>query len=366
MTESGVLRDIDLMLRFESLGDNCELGLVQRRVGAEPLGLLRFAGTPLGRLLPALHARFAGIADPDEIRIGLSNDEYMVELSHYGFNYHADARIGSIDPQTLHAQQTRTVRFLADKLIGDLEAGEKMVVFRQNEPLLATDLLDLRLALAAYGRSVLLWVQEARPGHPPGSVTVVDETLMVGHVSRLAPRHHVPDVDVGSWVAMLRKADALRTCGLPLRTGLAEPPRQPRQVVLFGREGNAVGCLGSGWSAQEDGFCWSIDDRSTITLPAPEKAAAYRLEMDVVPYVVTPTLPVQRLRVDVNGSTVQSFDALTRGEVACPIPAGAIGDAPEVTIAFHHPDANSPRVAAGESDDRRLAVAFRRLVLSSV
>ena len=30
-----------LMLRFEALGDNCELGLVQRRAGAEPLGLLR-------------------------------------------------------------------------------------------------------------------------------------------------------------------------------------------------------------------------------------------------------------------------------------------------------------------------------------
>jgi len=38
-----VLDDRDLVLQFESIGDNCELGLVQRRAGSEPLGLLRFA-----------------------------------------------------------------------------------------------------------------------------------------------------------------------------------------------------------------------------------------------------------------------------------------------------------------------------------
>ena len=40
-----VLDDRDLVLQFESIGDNCELGLVQRRAGSEPLGLLRFAGS---------------------------------------------------------------------------------------------------------------------------------------------------------------------------------------------------------------------------------------------------------------------------------------------------------------------------------
>ncbi len=36
----------DLMLQFESLGQNCEFGLVQRRAGADPLGLLRFDSAP--------------------------------------------------------------------------------------------------------------------------------------------------------------------------------------------------------------------------------------------------------------------------------------------------------------------------------
>ena len=86
-----------------------------------------------------------------------------------------DVKIGEADPAILHEQQTRTVRFLIDKLIADLEGAEKIMVFRQNEELSANDLLDFRSALSAYGPATLLWVQATRPGHPPGTVTVVDD-----------------------------------------------------------------------------------------------------------------------------------------------------------------------------------------------
>jgi hypothetical protein len=33
-----MLSDTELMLNFESIGDSCEFGLVQRMAGAEPLG----------------------------------------------------------------------------------------------------------------------------------------------------------------------------------------------------------------------------------------------------------------------------------------------------------------------------------------
>src|SRR6185312_11010618 len=48
----------DLVMRFESLGDNCELGLVQRRCGKEPLGLLRFANIMLPSLLRGVSTGF--------------------------------------------------------------------------------------------------------------------------------------------------------------------------------------------------------------------------------------------------------------------------------------------------------------------
>jgi len=163
------LTDRELVLQFESIGDNCELGLVQRKVGAEPLGMFRFAGAPLAHLLTAMRARLVGMADPAHVQVQAENDEYMIKLTKYDFVYHAEAKVGDADPAMLHAQQVRTVAFLVKKLIADLENPSKILVFRQNEPLAANDLVDLRMALSAYGPSILLWVQPARPGHPPAA-----------------------------------------------------------------------------------------------------------------------------------------------------------------------------------------------------
>ena len=194
--------DSDLVQRFESLGDSCEFGLVQRLVGAEPLGLFRFAGAPLRHMVRAMQARFDGMADPGHVRIQPERDEYMVNLTKFDFIYHTDLGVGAVDPKLLRKQQTRRVRFLVDKLVADLESAEKILVFRQNEDVSANDLLDLRAALASFGHCTLLWVQAARFGCPAGSVTVVDDTLMIGYVSRLSPRDNAHDLDLESWLAM--------------------------------------------------------------------------------------------------------------------------------------------------------------------
>jgi hypothetical protein len=361
------LSDRDLVLRFESLGDSCELGLVQRRVGAEPLGMFRFAGAPLRHLIRAMNARFEGMADPDHVRVQPENGEYMIKLTKYDFIYHAHVKIGEADPAVLHQQQIRTVRFLSDKLIADLEQPEKIMVIRQNEELSANDMLDFRAALAAYGRAVLLWVQPTRPGHPPGTVTVVDDTLIIGYVTRLARRDNAPDFDLPSWLSMLRNAQAIRPVRAAVPPGIVAIPMvplPPRRVdTVFGRQGNAAACVGPGWSGPEDGYTWSIDDRSVLSIAAPGKAGGYRLEMEVVPFIAPPALTAQTMAVTVNGELVHTFDPLPRGKIECAIPGHLLDGSETIEIVLDHPAAVSPRVAAGQNDDRRLAVAFYRVSL---
>jgi hypothetical protein len=145
-----------------------------------------------------------------------------------------------------------------------LENPQKIMVFRQNEPLFANDLLDFRRALASYGSAVLLWVQQTRPGDQAGTVVVVDDTLMIGYVTRLSPRKNAPDLDLRSWLAMLRNAHGVRSVGSAVaRERAANPPPAPVQTrtridTVFGKDGNASGLTGVGWSAPESGFTWSI------------------------------------------------------------------------------------------------------------
>jgi hypothetical protein len=360
-TVKALLPDSELVLKFESLGDNCELGIVQRMAGVEPLGMFRFAGAPLRHLIKALECRFEGMADPDQIRVQPENGEYMIKLTKYDFLYHAYVKIGEADPRALHKQQARTVAFLIRKLIDDLENPTKIMVFRQNEPLSANDLTDLRLAVAAYGPATILWVQQARPGYPPGSVAVVDDRLMVGYVRRLAVRENVPDLDLDSWLVMLRKAYSVRPG--PPTARLGSPPPRIRTDLVFGEGGNATSCTGVGWSAPEDGFTWSIDDRSLITVESPGAAEDYWLELDVIPFVAPPSLTVQSLSLAVNGEPVHVFDPLERGTVGCVVPGRLLRGRDSIEIEMDHPEAASPRAVAGQNDDRRLAIAFRTLSL---
>lgn len=358
--------DRDLVVQFESLGDNCELGLLQRRVGAEPLGLLRFSGAPLRNLLRGMASRFAHIGDPAHVRLSPEHGEYMVKLTKYDFTYHADAKVGETDPERLLRQQARVASFLGRKLIDDLEEASKIFVFRQNEPLSATDLIDLRLAMSAYGPARLLWVQAACPGHPPGSVTLVDERLMVGYVRRLASRETVPDLDVNSWMAVLRRAYRLsRQAGvpppLPSMTTLVAPARTD---IVFGVEGNAVPYQGFGWSAAEAGYTWAVGERSLLTIPLPGDAEEYWLEMDVAPFIRPPLLNRQRLDVFVNGTFVHSFDPLPRGQMGCTIPGALVAEQREAQIVFGHPHAASPWLLSGQGDDRRLGVSFAAVSLA--
>lgn len=355
---TGLPSDRELVLCFESIGDNCELGMVQRRVGEEPLGLLRFASAPLPRLLAALRARFAGLADPERIRISVSNDEYMVDLTAYGMNYHPHVRVGQGDPAALLQQQIKVVRFLVDELIADLEQPQKILVFRQNEPLLAADLVRLRNALSSYGPSVLLWVQEAGPGDVAGTVDVLGERLMVGYVKRLAPRHHVPDLDLPCWLRVLRSAYQQQA----IQQGTWRPSAETR--VVFGRDGNAGVCTEHGWSAPEAGYTWSIDDRSLLLIDNPGPGDRFWLEFDGSPYECPPALPRQRLDVRVNSALVHSFEPVPRGRFGCEVPGHLIAGRRMVELELDHPFAASPMVIAGQKDGRRLAVSFRSVRLS--
>ena len=361
------ISDHDLVLRFESLGDNCEMGLVQRRAGAEPLGLLRFSGTPVRHLVRAMNNRFDGLAAPEHVRVRAENGEYLIKLTKYDFIYHADVKVGAGDPEELQVQHTRSVRFLVDNLIEDLETPEKIFVFRQNEPLLAADLVDLRAALSRFGPATLLWVQEARPGHPPGSVDVIDATFMVGYVKRLAERSRVPELDAESWLVMLRQAWTVWPArhADPSAAPLIAPQQRPlgRVDVVFGVEGNATDLAGFGWSKPENGFTWSIEDRSLLILDTPPDAGDYWLEMDVIPYIAPPQVTAQSLAVSVNGTEVHRFNPLARGMVGCSVPGGLVRGHPRVEILLEHPAAASPRDVAGENDERRLAIAFRTLSL---
>lgn len=198
-----------LMMRFQSLGFNCEFGTVQRFFGAEPLDLFRFAGTPSAdELARALRMRLAAFRQPESIEIDyvpwdetgrLRTDrgtEMAAVVKEHGFWLHAgrDAE----KPDALRTVQTRKLGRLSIKLMEDLERGHRICVY-----LCGGDMRDAVEALAAaigeYGPTWLVWVSGGESGNPSGSVQRIGPKLLHGYVDT-------------SSLATIRYADWLSIC----------------------------------------------------------------------------------------------------------------------------------------------------------
>ena len=245
------LSPAQLLMQFESLGDNCEFGLVQRYAGAEPLGLFRFSFEHMAELLTVLENRFESLKKPDAVEIFLApeNHEYMVRLNPYGFVYHTHIAAGAADPEVLRAKEIRRVAFLIDKLIDDLKNGEKILI-RKGEGIDGeTEAFRLLEAARRYGPNTLLWVVTSNDANPAGTVEVIGPHLLRGYISRFAPYDDAHNTVLSDWIDLCAGAYLLWKTEAPVGTRLGPTRREPAPNLID----EGANLPRQGWRKQHDG-----------------------------------------------------------------------------------------------------------------
>jgi hypothetical protein len=205
----------DLFMQFESLGENCEFGLVQRRFEAEPLGLLRWTYISAAGLLRLLNNRFAKLGDSGATRMHLSHwNEWFVMDDTYDLTFHTFAQKGLANPDDILEKHSRRLRWLAQALITTLEFGQKMFVYKLFKPADEETLLAIAATIAAYGPGWLLVVALSDEDNPPGSARQVGERLIMGYLDRINPLSRagsdVWDIPFDQWQSVCRQALTLR------------------------------------------------------------------------------------------------------------------------------------------------------------
>jgi len=205
-----------LALQFESLGENCEFGLVQRHCESEPLGLLRFSSTFLRSLIRGLDDGFAGIGEDDDVDPRLEGEgrrEFMVHEKKYGLVYHTFVYEGERSPWLMREQEAARLKFLRRKFLEELEAAEKIFVYKRNSPVPEEEILPLFMSLRRHGNNTLLWVVPAERGRPPGTVEVVLPGLLKGYIDRFATDANAHDFSFEGWVKLCANACVLARLG---------------------------------------------------------------------------------------------------------------------------------------------------------
>ena len=225
------IADRELMLMFESIGDDCEFGFVQRRAGAEPLGLLRFSGIEPDMLIEALQARFHGIADPANLRVEFDRDldQHYIYDTRYRSSYLLFVRDDAMSREELRRREAVKLRVLRDMLIRNFENGARICVLKNSDGLREDQARRVFAALRGYGPATLMWVAVADAGHPPGTVEWAGAGLLRAWIDHLAPRSD-PQASSAMWLPICRRAR---------RLWLAEHATQPLSVPVqnAGRQG---------------------------------------------------------------------------------------------------------------------------------
>jgi hypothetical protein len=210
-----------LLQLVESLGENCDLGVVQRAVGIEPFGLFRFAGCNPDSLAALLRERFQSLGAGDDLwfdEVGPTR-EYWVKSRSCTFEAHTNRYAGRDDLDVVRRNEIDRMRYLKARLLADLARGEKLCVYKGHSS--APTMRDIAAQLQGYGPNTLLWVDLADDTHAAATVERDSPKLLRGFVSRFGTYDDAgPSLPVAEWVALCLNAYRLWRNEEPPRTTL--------------------------------------------------------------------------------------------------------------------------------------------------
>ena len=197
--------DPALATEFVSLGDDCELGLVQRAMGADPLGLLRFSSAHLWYVTGGIESEWAGLGE--RLDAAVEQNEWVIRERGYDLRWHTFIAPGATTRDAVLKKERPKTAFLRRKLVEDVaEGGRIFVIKSRDNPAQPEQILTIHLALNRFARNWLLWITADGTA---GSVEMIAPRLMRGHVSRFMRHQIADDVLLPEWRQILERAWSL-------------------------------------------------------------------------------------------------------------------------------------------------------------
>jgi hypothetical protein len=205
-----------LLDRFESLGDSCELALLQRLYNVNNVSLLRWADTPPAALVAALNDDLGGVGDARYTIVTVKGNEYLTADTRYSMSSHTFTLASAEPIETFSAEQCGRIQWLRERLIEGLKSADKIFVYAYKEGISDTHVVQLHEALCRYSpKNILVCMRLEDAAHAAGSVEQVREGLFMGYLDRFS----TIDIPVDAWLSVCREvASRLTLKGLSAAT----------------------------------------------------------------------------------------------------------------------------------------------------
>ncbi|WP_460253225.1 discoidin domain-containing protein [Acidiphilium sp. MT5] len=133
----------DVLVRFQSIGNNCEFGSVQKSLGIGRLSLLQWVESSPQKLVRAIHDNLTVFVDRDDIGVLEDRSEYFWFDPVYGLKSHSFIRVSDMSREDFVKTIRSRNRFLVRKFLEELEEGGHIFVYNFfGEPLPTLDVLS--------------------------------------------------------------------------------------------------------------------------------------------------------------------------------------------------------------------------------
>ena len=194
---------ISIVSQFESIGDNCEFGFVQRKLGSESeKRLLRWAFTPVDSLIAALGAEFDGLYEFENLKPASAN---MVCDERYNISFHSkirstfnDGKWTFVTPEDerkqIHGEEFQKLSYFRDKFLTATKSGGNKYVLKTNKGVRAEQINDVNRLIKDFGDNELLVVLPSQSNDDVGKVVLHESGAKIGYIDRFAPYNRADDV----------------------------------------------------------------------------------------------------------------------------------------------------------------------------
>lgn len=207
------------MSQFESLGDNCEFGLLQRAHGFDYSNILRWSFVfDNESLLQLIDCEFKGAFQFEHLtpRGGgnmVNNNVHRIAFhsalhsKQHGHDWHFIAT--EEERRRIHEAETSKIKHLIEKTVRNFRSANRVFVYKKNTGVHDDVARALLAQLRKYNpdNQLLLLVL---PGHElsPGDLMELEAGLFKGCLDRFAPYDKADDFSESVWIKVLEKVSS--------------------------------------------------------------------------------------------------------------------------------------------------------------
>jgi hypothetical protein len=199
-----------LLQRFESLGDNCEFGFLQRANGYEDGGLLRWSISPLDKLIICFETDFRHLylfenlepSAPDMVRDITTGLMFHTEMHSIDGHFVLDDQAR----REIYLRERSKIDHLVDKFRLKLRDPDTICVYKRNSGITDTDAVRLQQSLSKFGPSNLLIVRSTDDRARWSTVECLSSGPFLGLIDKFAPYVAADHVSIHVWNRLLQNA----------------------------------------------------------------------------------------------------------------------------------------------------------------